>query len=413
MRAGRLPMLDPRWLAALILLAIWAFRSGQSLLATATGYALLLALLMLWMRRVALRGVGYRRELAHDRASCGDEIELRVQISNDKLWPLAYLEVEDQLPRHVSLLDGTVRRARDSLLPSLVMRRAMLPYERVTRRLRVRCDRRGVHHFGPAQCRAGDFLSEPTEHRGVPEELELLVLPKIFPIVVREDPASPVLGPLRARRALLVDPLRVVGARDYQSGDPMRHVDWRATARRNALTVRELEPSATPGLQLILDFEVRAARADTVEPDELELAISVVASLATHAARQGWAFGLLGNGWSGGAPLHVPASPAPTQLTRVLEALARARSRPSAPLATWLSEQSARDLTRGASALAVVTCHVHAGLRAALTGLRRRGMHVFLVQVGGEDGADGALGFPLRRVAYEEGWVTRDALVLA
>lgn len=402
-------MLDRRWLALLVLLDIWAWRTQQSLLAAAASYGLLLALLMFAMRRVALRGVSYQRLLAHDRASIGDELELSVQFSNDKLWPLAYLEIEDQLPRHVSVSGGNVRLARSSLLPSLFVRRAMLPYERVTQRLRVRCDRRGVHTFGPAQCRSGDFLSEPTEHRGVPELSELLVLPKIFPLIIREDPASPTFGPLRARRALSPDPLRVVGMRDYRSGDPLRAVDFRASARRGSLMVRELEPSATPGLQLVLDFEVRNPREDPVEPDELELAISVTASLAAHASRAGWAFGLRGNGVCRGAPLQVAAAAAPAQLSIVLEALARARSRPSAPLASWLERQPMRDFTP-LGAVAVVTFQLTLGLIAGVQRLRRNGVHVLLVLVGAQGSADG---FSVRHVAYEEGWAEREALVLA
>ena len=402
-------MLDRRWLVLVGLLDIWAWRTQQSLLATAASYSLLLALLMFGMRRVALRGVSYQRTLAHDRASCGDEVELSVQWSNDKLWPLAYLEIEDPLPRHVTVSGGQVRLAESSLLPSLFVHRAMLPYERVTQRLRVRCDRRGVHTFGPAQCRSGDFLSEPTEHRGLSEVQELLVLPKIFPLIIREDPASPVLGPLRARRAFMPDPLRVVGTRDYRSGDPLRSVDFRASARRGSLMVRELEPSATPGLQIVLDFQVPSPRADPVEPDELELAISVSASLAAHASRAGWAFGLRGNGFCQGAPLQVAASAAPAQLTNVLEALARARSRPSAPLASWLDHQPPRDFTQ-LGAAAIVTFQLQPALIASLLRLRRCGVHVFVILIGAQADAEG---LSVRRVAYEEGWAQREALVLA
>jgi hypothetical protein len=49
--------------------------------------------------------------------------------------------------------------------------------------------------------------------------------------------------------------------------------------------VREVEPSATRALQIVLNFQIRWPAADRVEPDELEFAISVAASVADYACR--------------------------------------------------------------------------------------------------------------------------------
>jgi uncharacterized protein (DUF58 family) len=43
------------------------------------------------------------------------------------------------------------------------------------------------------------------------------------------------------------------GLRDYRTGDSPRRVHWKATARRNRLTVREYEDAAPPRLLVIVD----------------------------------------------------------------------------------------------------------------------------------------------------------------
>ena len=43
------------------------------------------------------------------------------------------------------------------------------------------------------------------------------------------------------------------GLRDYRVGDPQRRIHWKATARRNRLTVREYEDAAPPRLLLVVD----------------------------------------------------------------------------------------------------------------------------------------------------------------
>lgn len=44
------------------------------------------------------------------------------------------------------------------------------------------------------------------------------------------------------------------GLRDYRSGDPIRRIHWKATARRGKVTVREYEDSIPPKLLLIVDL---------------------------------------------------------------------------------------------------------------------------------------------------------------
>jgi uncharacterized protein (DUF58 family) len=404
-------MRDPRWLGVLAFTAASALWSGQPLLALCATFGLSIALMITLARRYCLEGVAYRRALAHDRAHCGDSIELRVEISNLKLMPLAALEIEDQLPRHLSVTGGTVRATRAELLPCLYILRSMLPYERVTRHLQVHCERRGVHVFGPARWWSGDPLGAASRHHAALETDVLLVLPKVFPLSLDRLASQLLVGPDLARRRMFPDPLRAVGSRDYVSGDPLRSVDWRATARRGALMVRELEPSTAPAVQIILDFGVHAPSGDWVEPDELELAISVAASLAAHATRRGWLTGLRGNAISAGAPLALAPSSAPGQLSRALEALARAGSRPSHPLSQLLQE-CARDAHERAAWI-VVTTQVDERARALLESLRRRG-HALLLVLIVPSGHVLSLGkLPVRRVTYEKGWVKRDALVLA
>jgi uncharacterized protein (DUF58 family) len=65
------------------------------------------------------------------------------------------------------------------------------------------------------------------------------------------------------------------GLREYRVGDELRHVHWKATARRGALVVREWEGSALAAIEVCLDLRA--------EPQQLEQALSVVTSLSFWA----------------------------------------------------------------------------------------------------------------------------------
>ncbi|MET0344202.1 MAG: DUF58 domain-containing protein [Polyangiales bacterium] len=400
-------MLDRAWIYAALALNVTAIANGNELLALCSVLALLLSLWAYVMRRFGLSGVLYQRRLGATQAEFGDTIELTVELTNRKLLPLAALAVEDPLPRFLPVEGGVVRPGLLEL-PELCIVRAMRPYERVRRQLRVRCMRRGRHRFGPARWEATDYLGTRSLHRTGDDVHSLLVLPKTLPLTLAGAVARQLLGDGRAPRALFDDPLRVVGTRVYQPGDPPRSIDWRASARRDALMVRRCEPSATPSLELALDFHVAMPRGDRVEPDELEHAISVAASLARHAATHRWRFGLSANGLAEGARVALPASSAPAQLRLLLELLARAGSRPDGRLADLLRARGAQAGAHGM--LVVITQALDDALRAVLLDLHRRGRSVAVVLTA--DGPPQPSPFPVLRAAYDTTWSERDRLVV-
>src|ERR1051325_4941640 len=48
--------------------------------------------------RYALTRVTYARSLGQKRAFFGEQVELTIQVSNEKVLPLAWLEIEDTVP---------------------------------------------------------------------------------------------------------------------------------------------------------------------------------------------------------------------------------------------------------------------------------------------------------------------------
>jgi uncharacterized protein (DUF58 family) len=404
-------MLDYRWLTALLTLGVWATWHSHELLAQCAALGLMVSLTLVVGRRFALSGVSYRRRLGAEQTQFGDVVELSIEFENLKLLPLAALHVEDQLPRHLKIEGGTVLPGRIDGLPQLCIARAMLPYERVIRRLQIRCTRRGRHRFGPARWETEDHLGWRSTHRTGAETQQLLVLPKLFALAMGRSVADQLSGRTAAQRQLITDPLRTLGARDYVPGDPMRLVDWRATARRGALMVRQLEPSTTPTVQLVLDFRVRDPRGDRYEPDELEFAISVAASLSAYGTARKWRLGLTANGLSDGVPIVVPPSSAPAQLEAVLSVLARASSTPSGPLSSVLSPRRAQHLER--RAVLVITHDLDEEAAEVLQTMHGRGHSVAVIFLGPAERELDLGSITTLRAPYDEAWAERDELVLS
>jgi uncharacterized protein (DUF58 family) len=404
-------MLGALWLLSLCVVSVIALWSGETLLTLTSVLALLISgSLPLW-RRYCLTNVSYSRSLGTTRAEFGEIVTLVVSITNLKLLPLSWLRITDSVPDGVRIEGGAaVQEDRSAQGHVFTMLFAILPYQRVTRRLRIHCMRRGDLAFGPTILESGDLLGTLARQQRLEAVDRLLVYPKMIRLHLGRLPSNQILGRDAAHRSLLTDPLRPIGAREYRSGDPYRSIDWRSSARFDTLMVHEWEPSATPVLHLILNLEGLNVSVPAWEADATEFAISLAASLARYGAERRWAIGLCANGHGGGIQIALAPSANPRQFPAILELLARADSNPAASVTSLLT-QSSRSVPVG-TALVVITTTVDNRLRHTVRDLHRRGWQVLIMSVAPENLTTPVERIPLIQVPYDAGWKERDALVL-
>jgi len=138
---------------------------------------------------------------------------------------------------------------------------------------------RGSVPVGPLRVARTDPLGLASTRRRVGGVDHVVVLPRIHPVelpfaIRRNDPdtgASTVFGAVG-------DQLDIV-ARGYRAGDPMRSVDWRATARRGELMVRTETAATTAATGLLLDVRHEAWPDAAAFEWAVEYAASLVSAL--------------------------------------------------------------------------------------------------------------------------------------
>lgn len=387
----------------------------------------------LWIR-FCLAGVEYERDVSPRRAFWGEEVGLHLRIANRKLLPLTWLLVEDRVPDRLPINTPLVvqdRLAARTFLKSLL---PMLPYEQLVQRYTVRCRQRGVFQFGPGHLEAGDLLGYTSRTREFEDVQRLIVYPKVFDLDMPTPPSMRMVGPRPVDRVILTDPSRTVGVRTYQPGDPLRQLDWRASARTPELMVRVFEPTTDPAVALFLNSELPRRAADTHDPPELEFCVSLAVSMSKWLLDRGFPVGLFGNGdLSGPGAVRIPVSRAPDQLHRIMETLALATPfgpvrrtadiwwqdigahyvniRP--PLAQVLLREAA--LLPYETSVMVVTAGFDRDLVTACTEVqRKRKLVIYYVQTSGSlDDARLFGGVEVIPVPYPRDWEDLDRLQLA
>jgi len=375
---------NPAWFEMAGLLIVAGLIAKQRVLFVLAACLLTVIPIAWWWKRMSLRRVKYERRFDKRCAFPGETVEMAITITNRKLLPLSWIEVRDEIPIVMPLVQGALMPTHVPQIGTLNNVLSLRWYERVRRRYELTCTARGIHTLGPVHLKSGDLFTLFEADEVCQCRDQLVVYPRIWPLDELGLPSKEPFGERSARRQLLEDPLRTIGIRDHHPEDSLRHIHWKATAHRGELQVRVFEPAETLNLVILLNVCTFAHHWQGVIPELFERAISVGGSIATWAVGQKYKVGLVANGCVplSDQPIRVPSGRSPGQLAAILRALAGVTTFATLSIEELLRRESPR-LPWGAT-LVVVTAVVTEGLAAAILRLRDAGRRMALVSLAEE-----------------------------
>jgi len=378
-------MISDLWVIAAVVAIIAGLLASQALLIVVGVLVLLIWITGKHWPRYAFRRLTDSRRLARRRAFIGDVVDYHITVDNDKLLPMIWLDISDTFPLGLQT-GGTFRRGvgAEAELDHRITT-SLLPYQRVTWHYRVRCRARGYHRIGPARLRSGDMFGLTSAEHYVTNVEYLLVYPRIVDLRLMMTLWERPLGASRGRRFVQDDPSRFVGLRDYHPTDPLKRIDWKATARHHKLESRIFEPAATRYMLIALNARTGDAAWQGSNRRLFERAVTVAASVADYARREDYTFGLVSNAIASYSSkwMSVPPGSGNLQLESVLESLAMAGPFWVTELSSVLRTES-DSLVSGATVV-LVTALLSRAVAAEAEEIRRRGHHVMIFYAGDGD----------------------------
>ena len=373
------------WIGLFVLLIAIGVFAGQGLVIGLGAMGLVVVGISRLWSRLSLDEVTYTRRLSQQRVFIGEELTLAVTLTNRKPLPLGRVRVEDDVPESLEVSDAEMGASPSPNTRTLLHRTSMSWYERIRWEYKVRPTERGLYYLGPAHLRSGDLFGFFSSDAQVPERDILLVYPRVLPLPELGIPALRPLGESRGGMRIFQDPARPSGIREYQRGDPLKTVDWKATARMQRMQVRTFEPSSAMTMVVAVGIETTARYWEGYSPVNLERVITTAASVATHAFEARHMLGLFSNGTPilSDRPMDVAPSRAPDQLTVVLEALATIRPMARGPMSARLMEH-ARRFPMGTT-IVLVAALILRELVDTLSSLKAQGFELAVIYVGDEE----------------------------
>ncbi len=306
---------------------------GVDQAAVAIGLAAVLA--FAWSR-LSVRRLTLVREPLVDHVAVGDRFAEQLTLVNGSLVPKPWLEVFDfsTLPGHAA---GQVVRTRGR--------------GSVRWRAHSTCLQRGEFELGPIRVRSGDPFGLFTRTVIAPDTIKVLVWPWSTTMSEFEEPGGIFSGGPRNGWSPYVSP-SIAGIRDYVPGDPFNRIAWSATARSDALMVKELEQDPISDIWLLVDLNrdvetLADYPRQEIVPDGIErqlattteYAIALAASLARTYLERGRSVGLIMSGFQ---QIVLNPDRGDGHLARIMDYLALARADGATSLETIIAAHQSR-----------------------------------------------------------------------
>lgn len=228
-----------------------------------------------------------------DYVYTGEQAQMTEQIENRKRLMLPVLEVSFHIDKKLTFLDCENTNVSDFVYKRDIF--ALLGYQRVTRKLTLNCPKRGCYRIDESWLTTFSMLHGRHFSTEAPADAELYVYAarvNVSDIVVT---CERLMGNIQCAKRLLEDPFAFSSIREYTVTDPMKTINWKASARTGELMVNTFESTLTEKVMIYLDVE----DAGIMKYEYLvEESISIAASLAQKLIARGMEVGISVNAYN-------------------------------------------------------------------------------------------------------------------
>ena len=251
----------------------------------------------------------------------GDSLSLHEELSNNKFLPLPWVFVKFNVSRNLIFEDYQHKNISDAHYQSDLF--SIMMYQSIRRKMSFVCSKRGFYRLRNITMTCSNLLYNRRFNKDVNNFTELTVFPKLLD---NNDDINLIYKNLDAtilsNSLINPDPFEFRGIREYQPTDPMRDINFKATAVAQQLMVNIHAPTSSKRLEIVLNLEYNRPYP---EFELYEQAIRLTATMAEKYISQGVKLGLYTNGKDTltAENVAVTAGEGASHMYKVFQALAR------------------------------------------------------------------------------------------
>ncbi len=188
-----------------------------------------------------LTSIKVKREVTKREYVTGDTIEMRITLMRKNRFPLLYIMVEDEVeqPWEGHSLTSLIFVGFKKSIEWTYLLEAVP---------------RGKHNFQGIRLQTTDLLGLCQKKHFIEVTDTIIVFPAFKPLSMKEFD-SLLSGNQKVSKRNQTEEKVISGVREYQSGDQLSWINWKATAKVNKMMTNEFEEQKRERLCLVLDIE--------------------------------------------------------------------------------------------------------------------------------------------------------------
>lgn len=274
---------------------------------------------------IDIRNIDCARSMDKYETAEDEKIPVGFKIKNTGIFSKYFFDIEDNFS--AGYPEDIIQRR---FVPKIK------PFQTMDLSYKGTCYKRGLYTIGPVKIRTHDPLGIFKREKVIKLFSKILVYPNTFTIKrlpLAGTGATPKFT-VRVSR-ISKDSEDFYGVRDYERGDSLKHVNWKASAKFDKLMAKQYERAAIQEVTIIIDLsdgnDIGEGRDTT-----LEYAVKISASVSKFMIKHEGA--LLQFVAYGKEPKIIPFGRGDEQLSKIMELLAVVKSDGNTPLCDALTK---------------------------------------------------------------------------
>lgn len=235
-----------------------------------------------WDQNIAVH-LNYQQNFVYE----GEQAQLIETIENRKKMPLPVLEVYFRLHRELIYHDMENTQISDFTYKRDIF--SMLGNQRIIRQLTLDCMKRGYYEIRSINYKTFSLLYRDMYIREQTVNTDIYVYANRTDVTKILLASEKMMGVMQCAKRIYEDPFAFSSIREYTKTDPMKTINWKASAKTGDLMVNTYESSLTESIMIYLDMEDIG---DYYCESFIEEGICVAGSLTQKLINRGMAVGI-------------------------------------------------------------------------------------------------------------------------
>jgi uncharacterized protein (DUF58 family) len=238
-----------------------------------------------------------------DKVYAGSDTKLYEVIENRKRMPIPVLEVGFHTKKELDFADTENTNVSDFIYKRDVF--SVLGKQKITREIPVKCKKRGKYQVSDADITSYGLLYGRHYSQSIETVAGIYVYPRNTDVSDVMTLCERMLGNLQCAKRLYEDPFSFRTIRNYTTDDPMKTVNWKASAKTGSLMVNTFDSVMSQKAMIFLDVEDSGIMKFE---DLVEESISIAATVIRKLSRQSTDVGFVYNGEKDKKTVIVPTN---------------------------------------------------------------------------------------------------------